>query len=277
MERHYMLVVLLAWCSTPLAGLSCTPPANRSAATASSGNATVTAAEVVSVDVPGGVIVVNAGTQETLVVTNATVFSPVGASLASFEPHAKVLFAYKMEQGRKVATHLIGDAASVRSDPSAPNASSVRPPPTDASTSAPAGTPQPAAPESEPPPPPPTLIAGPGGLTIIAKISNPEAASRCISKESTIQLLRIGVKGEQLSEQGEKPSVRASTATVVLEAKALLSGHYILVVQGWSPMDCPGWLIPALHRGGKAVEFVIPPNATTPFRVDLGVVEMPGG
>jgi hypothetical protein len=113
---------------------------------------------------------------------------------------------------------------------------------------------------------PPAALTGPGGFTITATIGNLEAGkAKCgITKDAYIELMRLRPNGEKKSTvPQESPKTDLSTSKIVLTAKALMPGQYMMFLQ---KTYCGGFL-------NKAI--VIPPDAKTPFRLDLGVVDLP--
>jgi hypothetical protein len=72
-------------------------------------NVTLTAASVVSVDAITNTIIVDDGMSEfdTLAVTDSTVMEPKGATLADLKVNEKVLFSYKIQNGKMIASHVV--------------------------------------------------------------------------------------------------------------------------------------------------------------------------
>jgi hypothetical protein len=112
---------------------------------------------------------------------------------------------------------------------------------------------------------PPAAVTGPGGFTFTATIGNLQAAKeRCgVTKDSYLELMRVRPKGEKKSSVPEEsPKAYLSTNKIVLKAKALIPGQYLIAVQ-------------KTYCGGFMGPINIAPDAKTPFRVDLGVMNLP--
>jgi len=112
---------------------------------------------------------------------------------------------------------------------------------------------------------PPAAVTGPGGFTFTATIGNLQAAKEScgVTKDSYLELMRLRPKGEQkTSLPEESPKAYLSTSKIVLKAKALIPGQYLMFVQ-------------KTYCGGFIGPINIPPDAKTPFRVDLGVMKLP--
>jgi hypothetical protein len=75
--------------------------------------------------------------------------------------------------------------------------------------------------------------------------------------------MRVRPKGEKKSPVPEEsPKAYLSTSKIVLKAKALIPGQYLMAVQ-------------KTYCGGFMGPINIPPDAKTPIRVDLGVINLP--
>jgi len=72
-------------------------------------NVTLTAASVVSVDAITNTIIIDDGMSEfdTLAVIDSTVMEPKGATLADLKANEKVLFSYKIQNGKMIASHVV--------------------------------------------------------------------------------------------------------------------------------------------------------------------------
>jgi hypothetical protein len=114
-------------------------------------------------------------------------------------------------------------------------------------------------------------VTGPGGFTIAATISNLPGVEQCFGNSTYFDLLRVGHEGEPPSNPPEKPKAVLTHNRVVLTANAVLSGTYVVVAQ--EVKNCTGTQM--LVSGDSVAQFNVPPDAKTPFTVDLGMVELP--
>jgi hypothetical protein len=133
------------------------------------------------------------------------------------------------------------------------------------------------------------------GFTITATVSNLQAVkdNHCVVEDSYVEMTRLSDKSPEITEKmecaslcvtsiagaadgkQEKPKATLSGDKIVLTAKSLLPGHYLAVLGNWEGMKCMGRLTPILHKGGAPMKIEIPPDAKTPFQLDVGAAEFP--